>query len=789
MTIPVPQTELLAPAGGIESFFAAMEAGADAVYCGLDRFSARAKAKNFSLAELERMTAYSHQQNRKLYVPLNTLIKEVQIPRLMETLASLEEIGIDGVILQDLGVWKLIQDHFPNLPLHASTQLTVHNTAGVKMLERMGFSRAVLARELSLKEISAIRQQTHIELEHFIHGALCFGISGQCLFSSFLNGTSGNRGRCAQPCRRRYLHQGKPGYYFSTNDFCAIEFLPQLIDAGVISFKIEGRMKSAEYVGRVVAAYRLMLDAPPAHRQETLPQAKELLALSFGRPASTGFLTGKAAKNIAVSSQQGSIGTLLGKISTVRREGLSFACGDRLHLGDRVRILPQNDQAGSGFTVTVLITNKRKVKVVRAGEYVTIPTSGKNIFQPGDSVYRVSAGGGNFATEEACRKKLAKIRLAPHALHLHLTVSNNALQISAAVGKEVYRESYPVETFAATKSPLNEETLRRVFAKSGTTPFFLQKLTTDSLPPVVIPPSRLNEIRREFYQQLLVVHEEAQGQKRQERLTCAAACLLKPATVHPISKPHLSVKISAVADLPLLAEGDIDELIFPLTPIKVKEFARQTKKYQQHLTWELPPIIFDQQWQEYEALLQQLRKAGYNKFRLNNLGHFLFFDQEEKLELVAGERLYTLNSLAAQGWRELGATSLTLAIEDDQQNIQALLARDTGLPMTVTIYAPVELLQSRIPVRGVKSGDLIQTSGGEDFQLTSEGGLTVLKAAMDFSLTDQLPALKTMGANNWHLDLSGCGAFSERGKTVLAATRKGRKLPASTLFNFNRGLA
>ncbi|MDH3359249.1 MAG: U32 family peptidase, partial [Desulfobulbaceae bacterium] len=270
MTISMRQTELLAPAGGIESFFAAMEAGADAVYCGLEEFSARAKAKNFTLAEVSQMTAYCHQLDRKLYVAINTLVKEAELPRLIEVLAGLEEIGIDGVILQDLGVWRLIRDHFPGLELHASTQMAVHNVAGVKKLEQMGFTRAVLARELSVAEIGVIRQQTSIELEHFIHGALCFGISGQCLFSSFLNGTSGNRGRCVQPCRRLYQHQGKAGYYFSTNDFCAIEFLPQLIEAGVMSLKIEGRMKSAEYVGRVVAAYRLMLDAPSSRRKEAL---------------------------------------------------------------------------------------------------------------------------------------------------------------------------------------------------------------------------------------------------------------------------------------------------------------------------------------------------------------------------------------------------------------------------------------------------------------------------------------------------------------------------------------
>lgn len=790
MTSRTPQTELLAPAGGLDSFFAALEAGADAVYCGLNTFSARAKAKNFTLAEMERMTAYCHQHSRKLYVPLNTLVKEAELPLLIETLAGLEEIGIDGVILQDLGVWKLIRDHFPGLSLHASTQMTVHNTAGVQMLERMGFSRAVLARELSLAEIKTIGRQSRIELEHFIHGALCFGISGQCLFSSYLNGTSGNRGRCAQPCRRRYLHHDKPGYYFSTNDFCAIEFLPQLRKAGVMSFKIEGRMKSAEYVGRVVAAYRLMLDAPPSRRHETLTEARQLLALSFGRPASSGFLSGKAAADIAVSSQQGSIGTLLGKISSVRRDGFSFVCGDRLHLGDRVRILPQNDQAGSGFTVTALTTNKRKVKVVRKGDFVTIPTGAKHIFQAGDSVYRVSAGTGNFASEETCRKKLATVRLAPHPLQIHIALDNNdTLQITAKGGGIVCSERYPVETFTATKSPLNEATLQRVFAKSGTSPFFLQTLTADALPPVVIPPSRLNEIRRHLYQQLQVNLAEAEAHRRQERRRKAQNCLVMPATVSPTSKPRLSATVSSTLDLPLLDNPEISELILPLTPANAGELAQQGGKYRDRLVWELPAIIFDHQWGEYASMLQQVRKAGYTKFRLNNLGHFLFFDRASEVELVAGERLYTLNSLAAQAWHELGAVALTLSKEDEQRNLRDLLARDTGLPMILTVFAPVELLQSRIPIRGVNSGDLIQTNGEEVFQVTSERSLTVLAAIRDFSLTGQLQTVQAMGAKNWHLDLSRCTAFSERGRAALTAVKEDQKLPTATPFNFNRGLA
>ncbi|MDP2104864.1 MAG: peptidase U32 family protein, partial [Desulfobulbaceae bacterium] len=264
--MPLPKTppqplELLAPAGSVESFFAAIEAGADAVYCGLKDFSARAKAKNFTIDEMERLAAYAHQEGKQLYVALNTLIKETELPKLIDTLTALAAIPVDALIIQDLGLWRLARTFFPELPLHASTQLTIHNAAGVKMLERMGFSRAVLARELSLTEISAIRGQTSMELEHFVHGALCYSISGHCLFSSYTSGNSGNRGRCGQPCRRRYSAQGKTGFYFSTSDLSAIALAPKLATAGVMSFKIEGRMKNAEYVSTVVTAYRKVLDA------------------------------------------------------------------------------------------------------------------------------------------------------------------------------------------------------------------------------------------------------------------------------------------------------------------------------------------------------------------------------------------------------------------------------------------------------------------------------------------------------------------------------------------------
>lgn len=414
----------------MEAFSAAMEFGADAVYCGLKEFSARAKAKNFILPELAKLTTYSHQHGKRLYLALNTLVKESELPKLIDTLAALATLGIDGIIIQDLGVWRLCRRHFPQIPLHASTQMTVHNAAGVKMLEEMGFTRAVLARELTMDEIHAIRRQTTIELEHFVHGALCFSISGQCFFSSALSGQSGNRGRCAQPCRRRYLHRQQRGYYFSPSDFCALDLLPALQEAGIMSLKIEGRMKSAEYVARVVAAYRLVLDTPARERKQALSEAHEILAQAFGRKTTKGFLTGQLSAKLADPDQHGTLGQPLGTIASMRAGSMGFTTSDRLHVGDRLRVQPQNDQAGSGFTVKELLMGGKKVKAAKAGEFVRVPLPDKVSCRPGDAIFKVGGKPLFTLSPEICQQRLAEITPSPIPPEL---VATAAAQRTAAL--------------------------------------------------------------------------------------------------------------------------------------------------------------------------------------------------------------------------------------------------------------------------------------------------------------------------------------------------------------------
>lgn len=284
--------ELLAPAGDMSCLYAAVEGGADAVYVGGKRFGARAFAKNFDMDELSRAVNYCHFHGVKLYVTLNTLIEDIELREAVEYAAELYRIGIDALIVCDLGVIAAIKRHVPDLELHASTQMSVHDTDGVIAAEKLGLSRVVVARELSLENIKSAVDNSPCEIETFLHGALCVCHSGQCLFSSMVGGRSGNRGECAQPCRLPF-NNGK--YILSLRDLSLAEHIPELIESGVASLKIEGRMKSPDYVYAVTSVYRRLLDE---HRSADNDENARLRR-AFSRGGFTdGYFTGKIEKNM-----------------------------------------------------------------------------------------------------------------------------------------------------------------------------------------------------------------------------------------------------------------------------------------------------------------------------------------------------------------------------------------------------------------------------------------------------------------------------------------------------------
>ncbi len=273
------KSELLAPAGSPEAFYGAIRAGADAVYLAGKSFGARAYADNFTEEDLKAAIRFAHLYGRKVYLTVNTLVKESEMTLLPDFLSPYYEEGLDGVIVQDLGVIRLLRECFPDLALHASTQLSVTGPKGAELLGSLGVTRIVPARELSLKEVLAIKRQTGLEMECFIHGALCYSYSGQCLFSSMLGGRSGNRGRCAQPCRLPYCGS----YPLSLKDLNTSELIPELLEAGIDSFKIEGRMKSPEYVAGVTGIYRNLIDRCRKGDFAITEREREMLASLYVR--------------------------------------------------------------------------------------------------------------------------------------------------------------------------------------------------------------------------------------------------------------------------------------------------------------------------------------------------------------------------------------------------------------------------------------------------------------------------------------------------------------------------
>ncbi len=323
--------ELLAPAGNIESLDAAIGEGADAVYLGLKSFNARLRTANFAWNQFEAAVGAVHRLGKKVYVTVNTVCEEKETERLYRFLAYLDRIHPDGLIVQDLGIVRMCQEFFPNLELHASTQMNVESAAAANLLYEEGIKRVVVARELGFEEIKYIKEHTKAEIEMFVHGALCVSESGLCLFSSFLGGKSANRGMCAQACRRYYTAEYpegiKQGYYFSPCDLQLIEQIPELCDLGINSFKIEGRMKSAEYVGSVVAAYRYVIDHYKEDRKGAVATGKRMLASDFARSKTTywyGFKDVKdgvenAGAKILNPNQAGGTGIYLGTVSRVKK--------------------------------------------------------------------------------------------------------------------------------------------------------------------------------------------------------------------------------------------------------------------------------------------------------------------------------------------------------------------------------------------------------------------------------------------------------------------------------------
>lgn len=720
-----PDIELLAPAGSFETALAAFAAGANAVYLGLNSFSARAEAVNFSPDELRDLLAYAHSATprRAVYVTFNTVLDEDQLPQAVETLALLDELEPDGLIVQDLGVARLVHRHFPHLALHASTQLVAHNLEGVLALKELGFVRVVLARELPLEDIHLIAQRSGVEIEVFVHGALCYSLSGLCLFSAMEKNRSGNRGKCAYCCRLGYADAtGARSLPFSMRDLRLDESLNALRDAGVASLKIEGRMKSALYVSTVTSHYRQLLDGVPV----TTTRAD--LETVFSRRTTPLYINGYPKDNAPVDaspidpSSLGHLGTPIGTIKrlTKDREGRTWL---RVHTN---RALERHDGLqfqsdggkpfGFGITDMRVALSRTTVFSVRAGSDVEIlvpdnllphspstsssPSSprGYSTFQPSEaptlhSGVTVYCSASNEVkrrfpvpsfrpSDYSTGASLAlTVTLTPAGIDLAATCANPELSVTLSLARELTPSQHPERT---------EEAVHRAFARLGGTNWSLGALTILDADHLFAPASVLNDLRRALVEKL----DALQLANRAEKV---AAIQSEIASVPPCSTGSLPVRVLKMRlDQPLPEDiGDYDELVIAVGHRTGKEVeaALQTLAAEVRVCAEeggdaapalrlaLPVFTREHDFNALRSMVKHMVKAGISAWEAADLATLRLLRQLGLADITADWTLYAFNSVARAALAELGLTRLVLSPENSETNLQTLASLAVQSPM------------------------------------------------------------------------------------------------------------
>jgi putative protease len=508
--------EVLAPAGDRESLEAAVKAGADAVYFGLKAWSARARATNFADDELESTLEYLHHHGRKGYVAINTLVFDAELPAVEAAIRRCAAAGVDALIVQDLGVARLAKAIAPAMPIHASTQMTCTDAASVELAEELGASRVILARELSVDEVGTIAKQTSMELEVFVHGALCIAYSGQCLTSEAIGGRSANRGACAQACRLPYelvvdgelQSTGERAFLLSPEDLEASSLVPRLAQAGVVSLKIEGRLKGAAYVAATTQLYR---QAVLALSNESFTPSEELrrdAVQTFSRGSGPGFLAGIDHQRLVEGRSCDHRGLLLGELVEVReargKRWLRVKLDARVVRGDGILVEGGHGGHGEvGGRIWVLAQDANEIDEGVAGSVVDLWLG------PDKSIRAATAGRRVFKSADPTVEKrvLASIEAHPrkHALHMHLSAhvgSPAALTGTTTDGRRhTVTTTEPLQ--ASPKEGAARSTAQEKLARLGDTPFSEGTLDLDVGAQVFLPPSLVNRLRRELVEALL----------------------------------------------------------------------------------------------------------------------------------------------------------------------------------------------------------------------------------------------------------------------------------------------
>lgn len=713
--------ELLAPAGSMESLQAAVQNGADAVYLGGAKFSARAYASNFDEENMRKAVEYCHLYNVKIYVTVNTLIKEDEIKEALEYIRFLYEVGVDALIIQDTGIAKLIKTNFPDFELHASTQMTVHNGEGAKFLNDLGFKRIVLSRELTMDEIKHISLELGIETEVFIHGALCVSYSGQCLMSSLIGGRSGNRGRCAQPCRLPYeiieqeSNKSKKGYLLSPKDICTLEDVLSFIKSGTSSLKIEGRMKRPEYVAGVVQSYRKAIDK--AYKQlnechDTIgknilketeefniqKENKRLLQLFNREGFSKAYLFGNVGKDMMAYNFPKNTGVEIGKIN----KDMTITLKENLGLKDGIRI------KDGGFIVSKILKDSKSVEEAFAGDTISIKPakykSGDILFKTSDN--RLLEGLGESYSNIYGKK----INID---LDIVFEVDKPFMLKSDYDGEKFYSQGQVVQE--ALKKPLDKEKIVSNLRKTGDTAFNFKNINFESFEEGFMPVSAINAARRELLEKI----ESYINLKDKREFNKEVDFNREQKKPFNEELEGTLVVVTTKEQLKAAEELEFDNIA---VEIFMRDNLKEVNKIKcKNVFIKTPSVIKD----EFEVVCSKIEKnLPYIKgIVTSNLGIINRF--KDRTTIIGDYKLNNFNSYGVEFYKEF-VDVLSLSVELNKKEIGQLVKKSV-VPTMMMVYGKIELMISEYCAIG-------STFGGKSTNKSCNGacgkGTFVLKDRM-----------------------------------------------------------
>ena len=749
--------ELLAPVGSFEALKAAVQNGANAVYLGGKDFGARASANNFDRDELKEAVKYAHIRGVQVFVTTNTLRKENEIEDFLEYAKFLYDIDVDAIILQDIGMARLIKRELPDFELHASTQMVAHSLEDVKYLESVGFDRVVLAREVTVEEIKYICDNCKADIEVFVHGALCVCYSGQCLMSSMIGNRSGNRGRCAQPCRQRYelidVYTGEVvnsngDYLLSPRDLNAIEEIDKVIDAGVHSLKIEGRMKRPEYVATVIDGYRKTIDEYLAtNKLNVSDETINDLYTIFNRKFTKGLLLGDVGKDMMNSQLPNNQGLYVGTVVDYNKKAkrLKIKLANTLKKGDGINL--------GGGTIGRIIKNGNIETIGYKGETIELDfvgeaRKGQIVFKTSDSelMDRVQA---TFTQDKEFVKNIidAKITIKLGQKPI-LTLKDRHSNEATIEGDKIVEE--------AMKVALSKEKVETQLRKLGNTPYELDLLEIELDDNVSLPISLLNQMRRDCIELLDKERVSIKNRKYKNKIV-----KYKPVQYNRNKQQEISVKVKNLEQLESALECGVDRIYYEDTNT-IDKAMRLAMKYNKKVIYSAPRIIRNKEYNH----LAKANNAGVESVQVGNYGSIDYF-KDKKLNI--DYYLNAFNSETINYYKEIGADTLCISqelnineiketIKYTDINIESVVYGYT--PLMITEYCPMGVIvrdckKDKRVAKCKESIYALRNSKGDEFRVSQDifCRSTIYNSNVTCML-DNLYELREIGINVLRLDFT-----------------------------------